>query len=158
MESLESGILDLPDFYFAGDDYRYRFEPEAKQRFLDLLRGRFNSGAVYRKRVLKWDTVIEQKTHELGRFLNGKQAVFNFIEPSPKLERHDDHELRAKILDLTQSQARETGIRRSTLCYLRKNASNEGSFKTYRKVAQRILLASRQRESRTDERGASSCQ
>ncbi len=30
MEAFESGVLDLPDFYFTGDDYRYRFEPEAK--------------------------------------------------------------------------------------------------------------------------------
>jgi hypothetical protein len=36
-------VLDLPDFYFTGDDYRYRSGPEAKQRFLDLLRERFNA-------------------------------------------------------------------------------------------------------------------
>ena len=42
IEAFESGVLDLPDFYFTGDDYRYRFEPEAKERFLDLLRERSN--------------------------------------------------------------------------------------------------------------------
>ena len=26
MDAFESGVLDLPDFYFTGDDYRYRFE------------------------------------------------------------------------------------------------------------------------------------
>ena len=45
MDAFESGVLDLPDFYFTGDDYRYRFGPEAKQRFLDLLRERFNSAS-----------------------------------------------------------------------------------------------------------------
>lgn len=34
MEAFEGGVLDLPDFYFTGDDYRYRFEPEAKVRSL----------------------------------------------------------------------------------------------------------------------------
>ena len=34
MEAFESGVLDLPDFYFTGDDHRYRFEPEVKRRFL----------------------------------------------------------------------------------------------------------------------------
>jgi hypothetical protein len=48
MEAFESGVLDLPDFYFTGDDYRYRFEPEAEQQFLDLLRERFNSTVRYR--------------------------------------------------------------------------------------------------------------
>jgi len=65
MDALESGVLDLPDFYFTGDDYRYRFEPEAKQRFLGLLRERFSSAVSYRRRAFKWDTVIEQKTVEL---------------------------------------------------------------------------------------------
>jgi len=27
MEAFESGVLDLPDFHFTGDDYKYRFEP-----------------------------------------------------------------------------------------------------------------------------------
>jgi len=79
-EAFESGVLDLPDFYFTGDDYRYRFDPEAKQRFLDLLRERFNRGISYRGRALKWDTVIEQKTNELGRFLLGK-SILDFAEP-----------------------------------------------------------------------------
>ena len=57
MNTFESGLLDLSDLYFMGDDYRYRFEPEAKQRFLDLLRERFNSGVRYKARALKWDTV-----------------------------------------------------------------------------------------------------
>jgi len=71
MEAFESGVLDLPDFHFTGDDYRYRFETEAKRRFLDLLRERFNLGVRYNGRTLKWDTVIEQKTVELCRYLCG---------------------------------------------------------------------------------------
>ncbi len=58
MEAFESGVLDLPDFYFTGDDYRYRFELEAKQRFLDLIRQRFNTAVRYKGRSLKWDTAI----------------------------------------------------------------------------------------------------
>jgi hypothetical protein len=52
-DAFESEVLDLPDFYFTGDDYRYRFQLEAKQRFLDLLRERFNAGVRYGNRVLK---------------------------------------------------------------------------------------------------------
>lgn len=85
MEAFESGVLDLPDFYFTGDDYRYRFEPEAKQRFLDLLRERFNSAVRYKERGLKWDTVIEQKATELGGYLSGRIRELDFSEPSPSL-------------------------------------------------------------------------
>jgi CRISPR-associated protein Cas1 len=77
MEAYESGVLDLPDFYFTGDDYRYRFEPEAKNRLLDLLRQQFNSGVKCCGRTLKWDTVIEQKTIELGCHLTNRCVILN---------------------------------------------------------------------------------
>jgi len=85
MGAFESGVLDLPDFYFRGDDYRYRFDREAKQRFLDLFRERFNSAVRYNGRALKWDTVIKQKTVELGRCLIGRIGGLDLSEPSPNL-------------------------------------------------------------------------
>jgi len=142
MDAFESGVLDLPDFYFTGDDYRYRFEPEAKQRFLDLIRERFNSGVNYKGRVLKWDTVIEQKTVGLGRFLTGLSQGLDFIEPSPRLARADDRELRRRILDLSQSEARALGISRSALHYPRKEAGSERSFKNHCRVRKKLSRGS----------------
>jgi len=140
MEAFESGVLDLPDFYFTGDDYRYRFEPEAKQMFLDLLRERFNSGVRYRGRALKWDTVIERKAVEISLFLTGKSNTIDFQEPAPVLERQDDKELRTKIQRLTQFDAKRIGIGKSTLHYLRTKARNQQRFKVYRKVISRMGL------------------
>src|SRR5208282_1814114 len=138
MQAFESGSLDVPHFYFTGDDYRYRFDVEAKTRFLNLLREQFNAGVNYKGRVLKWDTVIEQKTEELGRFLSGKSREIGFIDPSPVLERSDSLEVRKAILSLTQKQADRLGIGKSTLHYLRKNAKNDGPFKSYRKIREKI--------------------
>ena len=126
------------DFYFTGDDYRYRLEPEAKKRFLDLLRERFNSGITYKGRALKWDTVVEQKTAELGRYLVGRASRLDFSEPSPNLHRTDDRELRRRILSLSQPDARWLGIGRSTLHYLRKNAKSNDSLKMYQKVRDKL--------------------
>jgi len=97
----------------------------------------FDSGVRY-KGVLKWDTVIEQKALELGRYLVGKSRFLNFSEPSPTLERSDSRELRGKILALAQSEAKRRGIGKSTLHYLRKNATNERSFTVYRKIRKRL--------------------
>jgi CRISPR-associated protein Cas1 len=138
IKAFESGVLNLPDFYFAGDDYRYRFGPEAKHRFLDLLRERFNHGVRYKGRALKWDTVIEQKTNELGRFLNGRMQRLDFTEPTPTLERSDNIAVREAILDLTPSEVRKRGIRKSTLHYLRKKASHSASFQVYTRVLERL--------------------
>jgi CRISPR-associated protein Cas1 len=141
MRAFESGVLDLPDFYFTGDDYRYRFEPEAKQRFLDLLRERFNSAVRYKGRALKWDTVIEQKTVELGRYLVGRSRRLDFSEPSPRLARADDRELRRRILDLSQSEAEKLGIGKSTLHYLRRSAAGDFSFKLHRTIRDELEVA-----------------
>jgi hypothetical protein len=130
--------LDLPDFYFTGDDYRYRFEREAKQRFLDLLRERFNPGVRYRDRVLKWDTAIEQKTAELGCYLVGRTVGLDFSEPSPRLKRTDDQELRRRILSLTQQEAQRLGIGKSTLHYLGRNATNQHSFAVCKEVREKL--------------------
>jgi len=132
--AFESGMVDLPDFYFTDDDYRYRFELEAKQRFLDLLRERFNSGVRCRGRALKWDTVIEQKTVELSRYMIGRSSNVDFSEPSPILRRIDDRELRSRILSVSQREAQRLGIGKSTLHYLRKNARDSGPLKVYKPV------------------------
>jgi CRISPR-associated protein Cas1 len=140
MEAFEGGVLDLPDFYFTGDDYRYRFDSEAKQRFLDLLRERFNSGVRYNGRALKWDTVIEQKAVEFGRFLAGRIDRLDFSEPSPTLRKTDDEQLRKRIISLSQSEVRKPGIGKSTLHYLRKRASDTNTFRVHG-MMQRKLAA-----------------
>jgi CRISPR-associated protein Cas1 len=142
LEAFESGVLDLPDFYFTGDDYRYRFEVEAKQRFLELLRERFNSGVWCKGRTLKWDTVVEHKTVELGRHLLSRSNGLDFSEPSPTLDRTDDRGLRKRILSLTQSEAVAFGIKKGTLHYLRENLRNRRSLRLYGKTRDRLLRAS----------------
>ena len=139
MDAFESGVLDLPDFYFTGDDYRYRFEPEAKQRFLDLIRERFNSAVRYKGRALKWDTVIEQKTVELGRYLVGRTGRLDFSEPSPNLHGMDDGDLRRRILSLSNSDGKRLGIGNSTLHYLRRRARSDVPLKIYGGVKTRLI-------------------
>jgi CRISPR-associated protein Cas1 len=138
MDAFECGVLDLPDFYFTGDDYSYRFDPEAKQRFLELLRERFNLAARYKGRAFKWDTVIEQKANELGRFLVGRTDTLDFSDPSPTLRQTDDRELRRRILSLSQSEARRLGIGKSASYYLRKRAMSDGSFMVHGKTRAKI--------------------
>ena len=142
MQAFESGSLDVPHFYFTGDDYRYRFDVEAKTRFLNLLREQFNSGVVYKGRLMKWDTAIQEKTSELARYLTGRSSALDLSELAPTLERTADRLIREKILSLTSVQAEKQGIGKSTLHYLRKNANAKASFRVYRKVRARLNEAS----------------
>jgi len=137
-EAIELGVLDLPDFYFTGDDYRYRFETEAKRRFLRALRERFNVGVRYNGRRLRWDTVIEQEAVGLGCFLTGRSSSLDFSESSPSLRRTDDRELRGRILDLSNSQARRLGLSKSTVHYLKRRVRSWKPFKVYERVLARL--------------------
>lgn len=141
LEAIESGVLDLKDFYFTGDDYRYRLEVVAKRRLLTMLKERFNRGVKYGGCTCKWDTVILRKTQELARYLTGKKKEMNFTEPSPNIKRTDSLELRGRILQLSQSAAKALGIGRSTLHYLRKHARSDKPFKIYSKVAIKLRQA-----------------
>jgi CRISPR-associated protein Cas1 len=138
IEALESKALKLSDFYFTGDDYRYRFEPEARQRFIELLKERFNSGVRYKGQRLKWDTVIEEKASELARFLTRKTSTVDFEEPFPNLERCDNRELRERINSLTSDDAKRPGVGKSMLHYLRKKARNPKQFTVSATVRSRL--------------------
>jgi CRISPR-associated protein Cas1 len=138
IQAFASGWLNVADFEFTRDDYLYRIEFEAKKRFLHLLKKQFNSGVQYRGRSLKWDTVIEEKTNELARYLSGRSPILSFQEPNPILARPDNRTVREAILGLSQSQAAELGIGKSTLHYLRKRADEQQPFKVYGKVMEKI--------------------
>jgi CRISPR-associated protein Cas1 len=138
MQAFESGKLDAQSFHFTEHDYRYHFQLDAKGRFLDVLRETFNSGVKYKGRVLKWDTLIQEKTAELARYLIGARPALDFSELNPVLERSDDQALRQTILNLTQSHAREHGIGKSTLHYLKRRARAGQPFRISSKVQGRL--------------------
>jgi hypothetical protein len=140
VQGFEPGALALHDFYFTGDDYRYRLKIDAKQLLIELLRNQFNTGIRYKGRVLKWDTVIEEKVSELGRFLTGRSNGLYFEEPTLKLERLDSRELRARVLALTTSQAKKLGIGKSTLHYLRKSARSDLSFQIHSGTQRKLTI------------------
>ena len=79
IQAFESGKLNAYSFYFTEQEYRYHFEL-AKRQYLNLLREQFNSGVKYKGRVLKWDTVIQEKITELGRYLIGQTPTVDFSE------------------------------------------------------------------------------
>ena len=143
MQAFESGSMDVPDFYFTGDDYRYRFDVQAKERFIDLLRKQFNSGANYKGRILKWDTLIQEKTNELARFVSGRSRGLDFSEPSPTFVTTNNRAVREAILSLTRYEARKCGIGKSTFHYLQKRAASSRPLKVYEKVRVRVAQAAR---------------
>lgn len=132
--------MDVPNFYFTGDDYRYRFDVDAKTRFIQFLREQFNSGAEYKNRRLKWDTAIEQKATELSHFLMGSSGEVDFTEPKPNLKRSDNVKVRRRILSLTQEEAVRLGVGKSTLHYLRQHAREGWPFRMNCKVKGKLEI------------------
>ena len=87
-------MLDLPDFYFTGDDYRYRFEPEAKRRILDLLRERFNSGVCIQETHFEVGYSHRTENERAWPATSLAELADSTSEPSPTLSRVDCQELR----------------------------------------------------------------
>jgi CRISPR-associated protein Cas1 len=138
IEAFESGIVKMRDFCFVGDDYRYNLDVDAKERFRQFIKDRFNLDVEYKGKTWKWDTIILNKTQELARFLAGKASSIDFLKPTPCLRRTDSIELRKRILSLSTEEARELEIGKSTLHYLRKRARSARAFTVYRTVSQKL--------------------
>jgi CRISPR-associated protein Cas1 len=139
IEAFESQAFDPYDFAYERNNYLFRIGPEARLNLRSRLVQQFNSGVEYKGRTLKWDTVIEGKTLELSRYLTGKSPSLDFSEPGPLLERSDSREIRERILSLSQPEAIQLGIGKSTLHYLREKARESSSFKLYANVKRKLL-------------------
>jgi CRISPR-associated protein Cas1 len=141
LETFESERLTLTDFNYNPHDFEYHIQWEGVQKLLDMLRRNFNAGVNYNGERLKWDTVIEQKALELARFLKADSTELDFTEPSAILVRSDNSVVRKKILSLSQWEASQRGIGKSTLHYLQERAGNNQPFKVYEKVREKLLLS-----------------
>jgi hypothetical protein len=107
-----------------------------------VLRERFNSGVRYEGRAFKWDTIIGQKTVELGRYLACRRCVFDLSEPFPNLRAVDDKSIRREILALSQSKASKLGMAKSTLHYLRRRSRTRHRLRAYTKTRKKLLSVS----------------
>jgi CRISPR/Cas system-associated endonuclease Cas1 len=87
MEMFTSSQLDIRDFYFTGDDYRYRFEHDAKLRFIRNLVEHFKKRVSYDRELCSWSTVIQEKTRQLANHISDPARPIDFTEPSPILEK-----------------------------------------------------------------------
>jgi len=138
IEAFESGIVKMRDFCFTSDDYQYYLDVEAKSRFRQFIKDKFNANIQYKEKIWKWDTIILSKTQELARFLVGKTSSIDFLNPRPNLLRTDSVKLRECILSLSSQEARELSIGKSTLHYLRKHAQSPRPFMVYKPVFQKL--------------------
>jgi CRISPR-associated protein Cas1 len=139
IEAFESQMFGPYDFAYERNNFLFRIEPEARARLRNRLIESFNSGVSYHGRTFKWDTVIEEKTLELSRYLTGKTPNLNFTEPEPILERTDSLEVRERILSMSNQEARRLGVGKTTMFDLRRKAKGEKSFKLYGKVRSKLV-------------------
>jgi CRISPR-associated protein Cas1 len=133
-----SRAFSWDDFYFTGGDYRLRIKPPLLDRYAELLRKQFNSGVMYGGKRLTWDTLILRKCQELARYLLGKEAGLDLVNPKPTLEREDSQVLRKRIQSLSSAQARKLGLNKSTLHSLRKRARDRKLFRVYEPVLAKL--------------------
>jgi CRISPR-associated protein Cas1 len=138
VECLEYERFGKKDFYRL-DSYVLRLKPEAVKKLQNALRFRFNSTVDYRCKRYNWDVIIRLKAQELARYLLDNRPEMSFKEPEPFLQRNDSTTIREAIISLSSTEARELGIPKSSLHYLRKNALAGKAFKVRKKTRTRLL-------------------
>jgi CRISPR-associated protein Cas1 len=138
VSGLEKNVFKKSDF-IRTENYNIRLRPSSAKKLVKEVGMVFNDRVNYRGGERTWTHVIMMKANELGLYLQGKRKSIDFSEPAFIPERTDDHELRQKILSLSQSEANKLGIGKSSLHYLRKHAKSDRPFKVYKSVKKRLV-------------------
>jgi CRISPR-associated protein Cas1 len=134
---LEQEKFSRKDF-FRMDNYVMRLTPDAVKRFLELLRTSFNSTLIHEGRNYQWDTIIQLKAQELANYILGRNKTLDFTDPHPNVAKEDSKELRERIRTLSTSDARKLGIRKNTLWYLKRRASDNRALRIYSSVSEKL--------------------
>jgi len=134
---LESCRFGKKDFYRM-DNYVLRLRSEGAKKLIDAMRIRFNAPVQYKGPFYSWDTLIRLKAQELANYIIGKRTNLDFGEPKPVLHRTDSEAIRNRIMSMTATDARECGIRKSTLWYLQRRARTDKPFRIYGKVRRKL--------------------
>jgi len=137
LSCLENKIFSKKDFFLT-DNYVLRLKPSAIKKLLQQLRLRLNSRVRYRGKNYSWDTILQLKTQELARHLLGRTEALDFTEPLPQFDMRNSDTLRDTVLSLTSSEAKERGISKSTVWYLKNRAQNDEPLCIYAKVRKKV--------------------
>jgi len=138
INGLEKGLFTKKDFVRT-ENYNLRLRPSGAKKLMQEIESVFNKRVSYRMGGMMWCNVINMKAQELAHYILGKKSRIDFSEPKLELNMEDDFKLRQKILSLSQKEAKEIGIGKSSLHYLRKHAKNDKSFKVYEKVKEKLV-------------------
>ncbi len=136
-DALERKVFNKKDF-IRTENYNIRLKPSGAEKLTHELEKQFNRYVFYQGKKYKWSYIIMLKTRELSQYLMGKRLSIDFSKPVVKLERHDNHELRQKILNLSYTEAKKLGIGKGALHDLKRRAKLEEPFKMYEKVKERL--------------------
>jgi len=138
INSLEKKVFQKEDF-IRTENYNIKLKPSGAKKLVQEVEAAFSQRVFYRDGNRAWAYIIMMKANELAQYLMGKHNALDFSKPSLELTREDDFELRQKILGLTHTEAKQLGIIKSELHYLRKKARSEKPFYVQKRVRERIM-------------------
>lgn len=83
----------------------------------------------FKVKTMEVGYIILKKTQELARFLLGKSACLDFVNPLTDFKRTDGTKLRNRISELSAKRIYELGICQNTLHDMRRHVRNGNSFR-----------------------------
>ena len=134
---IENSTMEKKDF-IRTENYTLRLRPSGARKLLNEFNMQLNKKVEYKGKDYSWSYIILLKTRELSHFLIGKKSAIDFNAPSAELLRHDNDEIRQKILSMPYSEWKKTGFSKGTLHYMKKNARSNKPFTLNQHVKKRL--------------------
>lgn len=124
---VENGTMDKKDFIVT-ENYNLRLRGLGGKKVANEFSNLLNKSISYGDKQTTWGSILLLKTRELAHNLIGKTKELDFVNPHYGVQRVDSHEIRQKILNISDSDWKKLGFSKGTLHYMKQNAKNDKPF------------------------------
>jgi CRISP-associated protein Cas1 len=142
IEVLRDGKLDQKKDFIVTENYHVRLRPSAARVLIDRVSANMNRKVRVGSRSFAFETIVLESARRLARHLTEPTAKFDLRYPFLA----DDTgfvgtDLKDRVASMTYSEARDLGISKAGLFYMKRRAGEGKPLRLYRKVGSRIASA-----------------
>ena len=106
---------------------------------VEKINSNFNARYNYKNgKNYSYQTILQDNMQQLSNFIVNKKKKFDFVIPKIKLNRHDELEIRNKILNMTEIERKQLRINKSTLWYIKRNLNDGKTIQIHDKVIKKL--------------------
>jgi len=139
LELLRDGKFDQKADFIVTEHYHVRLRSTAAKVLLDRLSANLNRKVTLGGRNHSFETLIQETARKLARHLTGAKGRLDFSYPfAIEDSGHASADLKDRVASMTYAEAREVGISKAGLFYMKRRAAEGKPLRLYAGVRQRL--------------------